>query len=457
MPPNLLGSLPAELTLEIAEYLKPSELSSLIRTQKYHHEVLQQELHKLAIAEVGGVSALQAAVLTRDLIKAHYLLSHKADDWVDGTKWEPLAVVLSCYKDVCDYCHAPMVVPWETLSIKEPFEAAALADVLVLLLKHIEGKPRTWPGYEGLMNNLTYFFIEASTSDRADFSRLSVHQILKVTELLFLNGGDANFEMEIEAHDIMHPLLNLVLRSWKPELLRLCFTYGVDPLNESYGQTLLHRCFDSSIAYVRDENTAIEFLGLIIDAGTPINKENHDSYTAFLLAVESHSWDIARFLASRGANVHAERIDGFNAAEQPMMRWYNGRSVFRSHGQLQEIYSFWRWAIEQGIDIVRNHTVYQFGGNPLSPATELLNLLWSEEVDLGLPSESQEFLTFLVGHLDGKGYDEATAWYLKELSEPLGERKGKWEWHQRLDGIFISSGPIGKDVDRSRWEELRGN
>ncbi|KAF2810751.1 uncharacterized protein BDZ99DRAFT_519434 [Mytilinidion resinicola] len=127
----------------------------------------------------------------------------------------------------------------------------------------------------------------------------------------------------------------------------------------------------------------------MVEAGTPIDKKDVMGYTPFLEA-------------------------------------FCNRYSPRYREELHDIYSFWRWGIEHGIDIVRAHKVYHFGRISQSPATELLHLLWYEKLDLGLPQESQEFLTFLVNHLHGKEYDKATARYLKYFAEPFSKRKAKW-------------------------------
>ncbi|KAF2810752.1 uncharacterized protein BDZ99DRAFT_475641 [Mytilinidion resinicola] len=161
MPPNFLGSLPAELTLEIAKYLERDE-----------RHVTEHEI-----------------------------------------------------------------------------KAARLAEVLAVLLKHIEGKPKTWSGHEKLMNELTYIFVFVSigSDNGSSIFELPMHQVLRVTELLFGNGGDVNSMMENEHTG--SAFLDLVVGSWKPKILSLCFTYGADPLNESNGRTLLHRCIKSSVEY----------------------------------------------------------------------------------------------------------------------------------------------------------------------------------------------------------------
>ncbi|KAF2490852.1 hypothetical protein BU16DRAFT_135779 [Lophium mytilinum] len=437
-----LDALPDELTLEIGEYLKstPSALACLIQTNRNHRRILQEEFHKVAIADVDGQTALEAAILVGDIRKLQYLLSHGADLWVEGRVWPALAALNQSYS-----LHGK----WADTTLN----SLTLAQAVILCLEHMEKKLEGKKNLDAKchvrhMNDILEGFMHISLPRLWPIDKaLPNDQIMACLRLLLENGAQLNRDSRNPSlwERFQQPRFGQV-NTLYPAILMLCLDHGLDPASRRFNQpakTLLH---DLAMSDLTEGNMdqALEVARRLLDAGVPVDPARNPYYpTPFRSAVERRYYKLAKLFAECGANViYRVNKQGFLA------------DLYLLHPCLTaEGRDFWWWAIQQGLDItstekpnvdfwkmpqlLRSRRPYKF----ISPAGRLL---WSMAMDIKSQSLSQkndQFLRFLVNHLDEKDYHNDVHQILKHLEASYlslsEERQRKCMRTDGEDGIEI--------------------
>ncbi|PUU82429.1 ankyrin repeat-containing domain protein [Tuber borchii] len=85
-----LLNFPNELLLEITEHLRPRDLSSLLRTSHFYARLLTPRIHRLALEEKDGLTALQWAAVKGHEPLARLLLQKGVNINVSRNGWTAL-------------------------------------------------------------------------------------------------------------------------------------------------------------------------------------------------------------------------------------------------------------------------------------------------------------------------------------------------------------------------------